>query len=78
MNTLPTSGSYDGWRILRSDAGRLWATRERPFDRAAEMAGACRTVDGDDLGQLYAKIAQQERIADELLSKSESAARGDG
>ncbi|MEU8176455.1 hypothetical protein AB0C14_26590 [Microbispora hainanensis] len=74
MNTLPTPGSHDGWRILRSDAGRLWATRERPFDRAAEMAGACRTVDGDDLGQLKAEIMRQERIAGTLVSGSNGAA----
>ncbi|NJP27623.1 hypothetical protein FLW53_26110 [Microbispora sp. SCL1-1] len=67
-------GSHDGWRILRSDAGRLWATRERPFDRAAEMAGACRTVDADDLGQLKAEIMRQERIASALVSGSNNAA----
>lgn len=74
MNTLPKPESHDGWRILRSDAGRLWATRERPFDRAAEMAGACRTVDGDDLGQLQAAIMRQERIAGALVSGSKGAA----
>ncbi|MEN3533883.1 hypothetical protein AAH991_02115 [Microbispora sp. ZYX-F-249] len=77
MNRLPEPRSHDGWRILRSDAGRLWATRDRPFGRAAEMAGAFRTVDADDLGQLHAKIAQQERIADTALSGSEGIARSD-
>ncbi|TQS20721.1 hypothetical protein [Microbispora hainanensis] len=74
MNTLPKPGSHDGWRILRSDAGRLWATRERPFDRAAEMAGACRTVDADDLGQLQAEITRQERIAGTLVPEGKGAA----
>jgi hypothetical protein len=40
---------FAGWRIMRSDAGRWWATRERPFPRAVEDAGAYRTVDADDL-----------------------------
>lgn len=77
VNTLPEPRSHDGWRILRSDAGRLWATRERPFPRAAEMAGAFRTVDADNFGQLHAEIAQQERIADAALSGSERTARSD-
>ncbi|OPG13116.1 hypothetical protein [Microbispora sp. GKU 823] len=77
MNTLPEPQLHDGWRILRSDAGRLWATRERPFDLAAERAGAFRTVDGDDLAQLHAEIAQQERTAHAALSGSEGTARSD-
>ncbi|MEU7912526.1 hypothetical protein [Microbispora bryophytorum] len=52
------------WRIWRSDAGRWWATRERPFDVAAEEAGAHRTVDGDDLDELRRVIAEQESLAD--------------
>ncbi|KAB8185259.1 hypothetical protein [Microbispora catharanthi] len=70
MNTLPESHVHPGWRILRSDTGRLWATRERAFDRAAEMAGAFRTVDADDLGRLRARIEQQERIAHAVGSRS--------
>ncbi|WP_405086347.1 hypothetical protein [Microbispora sp. NBC_01389] len=49
---------------MRSDAGRLWASREQPFPPAAEEAGACRTVDGDDLRELCQAIAQQESIAE--------------
>jgi len=52
-----------GWRIWRSDAGRWWATRIRPFTAAAEAAGAARTVDGDDLAELCRAIAEQERLA---------------
>ncbi len=52
-----------GWRIFTSDTGRLWATRERPFDEAAEHAGANRTVDGDDRTELHLAIAEQESIA---------------
>jgi hypothetical protein len=50
---------------MRSDAGRLWATRERPFPRAVEDAGAHRTVDADDLVGLCQVIAQQEGIAEQ-------------
>lgn len=52
-----------GWRVMRSDAGRLWATRERPFNAPAEEAGAFRTVDGDDLPELCRVIAEQESLA---------------
>ncbi|XVQ83177.1 hypothetical protein ACQP2K_30685 [Microbispora siamensis] len=53
-----------GWRIMRSDAGRWWATRERRFGRAAEGAGAARCVDADDELGLVRAIAEQESIAD--------------
>jgi len=53
-----------GWRVWRSDAGRLWATRERQFGRAAEYAGACRTVDADDEIGLAKAIAEQESRAE--------------
>lgn len=52
------------WSVWRSDAGRFWATRERPFSVVAEAAGAHRTVDGDDLGELCRVIAEQESLAD--------------
>ncbi|MFI9572095.1 hypothetical protein ACIG5D_11745 [Microbispora rosea] len=57
--TAPT----EGWRVMTSDRGRLWATRERPFPAAAEEAGAARTVDGDDLAELCRVIAEQESLA---------------
>ncbi|MFF4124201.1 hypothetical protein ACFYYP_11795 [Microbispora rosea] len=53
----------EGWRVMTSDRGRLWATRERPFPAAAEEAGAARTVDGDDLAELCRVIAEQESLA---------------
>ncbi|WP_307848687.1 hypothetical protein [Microbispora oryzae] len=49
---------------MRSDAGRLWATRERPFPLAVEEAGAFRTVDADDLLGLCQAIAAQESSAE--------------
>ncbi|SET23715.1 hypothetical protein [Nonomuraea wenchangensis] len=59
------SSVFAGWRIMRSDAGRFWATRERPFPRAVEDAGAHRTVDADDLVRLCQAIAEQEGIAEQ-------------
>ncbi|WP_147943196.1 hypothetical protein [Microbispora sp. CSR-4] len=56
---------FAGWRIMRSDAGRLWATRERPFPAAVEEAGAHRTVDADDLVELCQVIAVQEGLAEQ-------------
>lgn len=52
-----------GWRILMSDAGRYWATREQQFTREQMAAGAARTVDGDTLPELCRAIAEQEAIA---------------
>lgn len=59
-----TTASAGGWRLMTSDRGRFWATRERPFSPAAEAAGAARTVDGDDLTELCRVIAEQESLAD--------------
>ncbi|XVQ83796.1 hypothetical protein ACQP2K_33925 [Microbispora siamensis] len=59
-----TGTEFAGWRIMRSDAGRFWASREQPFSPAAEEAGACRTVDADDLRELCQAIAHQESLAE--------------
>ncbi|MEV7966306.1 hypothetical protein AB0O34_10025 [Sphaerisporangium sp. NPDC088356] len=53
-----------GWHIFRSDKGRLWATRDRPFSDAEDKAGAWRTVDADDELALAREIAKQESIAE--------------
>ncbi len=58
------NGPQPGWRVFTSDVGRLWATREQPFDRAAQYEGAWRTVDGDDEIALARAIAEQESRAD--------------
>lgn len=63
---------FAGWRIMRSDAGRLWASREQPFPVTAEEAGACRTVDGDDLRELGEAIAQQESVAAQAAPRQEN------
>lgn len=63
---------------MRSDAGRLWASRVRPFSVAAEAAGAWRTVDADDLRELGLAIAEQESIAEEVAQVLENGtAQGD-
>jgi hypothetical protein len=64
LKAPPTRSEVAGWRIWRSDIGRYWATRSRPFGRAAEEAGATRTVDGDNLPQLCHSIAEQESRAE--------------
>lgn len=52
-----------GWRLWRSDAGRFWATRERPFTGPQMEAGAERTVDADTPDELAEKVAAQEARA---------------
>jgi hypothetical protein len=69
LRAEPAGEQVPGWRIFQSDKGRLWATREKPYDEAAEKAGAWRTVDADDELQLCRAIAEQESIA-ELASVS--------
>ncbi|MFJ2028603.1 hypothetical protein [Streptosporangium sp. NPDC087985] len=54
-----------GWRVILSDAGRLWASREHPFSPAAFHAGAERTVDADTIDALRAATDRQESIAQE-------------
>ncbi|WP_433500238.1 hypothetical protein ACQP1K_08005 [Sphaerimonospora sp. CA-214678] len=58
-----TMAAIPGWRIMRSDAGRLWASREQPFLEAVEKAGAARTVDGDTPDELATAVAAQEDLA---------------
>ncbi|MGW5259722.1 hypothetical protein ACWEQG_02025 [Microbispora sp. NPDC004025] len=53
-----------GWRIWQSDAGRWWATRDRPFTAPQMKAGAERTVDADEADQLTEKVAVQEARAE--------------
>ncbi|WP_235558001.1 hypothetical protein [Sphaerimonospora mesophila] len=57
---------------MRSDEGRLWASRERPFPVAAEAAGACRTVDADDLRELGLAISAQESLAEQTTPEQEN------
>lgn len=50
-----------GWRVIRSDAGRLWASRVQPFPGEGEWDGPpFRTVDADTFEQLRAEVARQE------------------
>ncbi|MEV6984893.1 hypothetical protein AB0M95_27030 [Sphaerisporangium sp. NPDC051017] len=52
-----------GWRAFRSNTGRWWATRERPWPRSVAGTGVERTVDGDDEIALARAIAEQEARA---------------
>ena len=62
-STTPEPTTIPGWRLILSDAGRLWASREEPFSLAAFHAGAERTVDGDSLAALRAETDRQEAFA---------------
>ncbi|GHE37589.1 hypothetical protein GCM10017673_45050 [Streptosporangium violaceochromogenes] len=53
-----------GWRVIRSDAGRFWASRVEPFPGETEWyAPPYRTVDGDTFEQLRAEVERQEEAA---------------
>ncbi|GHE39815.1 hypothetical protein GCM10017673_47710 [Streptosporangium violaceochromogenes] len=60
----PTEPVIPGWRVMRSDAGRYWASREKPFDDDGEWYDPpFRTVDGDTFEQLRAETERQEEVA---------------
>ncbi|MFI6458306.1 hypothetical protein ACIBF6_43015 [Streptosporangium amethystogenes] len=59
-----------GWRLILSDAGRLWASREEPFCALAFHAGAERTVDADSLEALRAETDRQETIAQQARQRA--------
>ncbi|GGP97890.1 hypothetical protein GCM10010140_30010 [Streptosporangium pseudovulgare] len=53
-----------GWRIIRSDAGRFRASRERPFAEGSRWDGPpYRTVDADTFEELRAEVIRQEEAA---------------
>ncbi|MGW4664159.1 hypothetical protein [Streptosporangium sandarakinum] len=53
-----------GWRIIRSDAGRFWASRELPFAEGSRWDGPpYRTVDADTFEELRAEVIRQEEAA---------------
>ncbi|GII86200.1 hypothetical protein Ssi03_41900 [Sphaerisporangium siamense] len=51
------------WRVFRSDAGRLWATRVPPFPSSKWKFGVEPMVDADDLVSLARVMAEQESRA---------------
>ncbi|WP_326646338.1 hypothetical protein OG884_17065 [Streptosporangium sp. NBC_01755] len=59
-----------GWRLILSDAGRLWASREQPFPLVAFHAGAERTVDADTLEALRSETDRQETIAQQAQEQA--------
>ncbi len=61
--TTPVS-TIPGWRVIRSDAGRYWASREQPFPGdTAWGRPPFRTVDADTFGDLKAEVDRQEAAA---------------
>ncbi|GII79115.1 hypothetical protein Sru01_40970 [Sphaerisporangium rufum] len=58
----------DGWSAFRSDTGRWWATRDRPFSEAESKTDAHRTVDADDKAALTLEIVEQENRAAQAVS----------
>ncbi|WP_030917621.1 hypothetical protein [Streptosporangium amethystogenes] len=69
-STTPEPTTIPGWRLILSDAGRLWASREEPFSLAAFHAGAERTIDADSLEALRAETDRQEAIAQEANAQA--------
>ncbi|MEV4377263.1 hypothetical protein [Streptosporangium sp. NPDC049248] len=69
-SATPESTTIPGWRLILSDAGRLWASREKPFSPAAFHAGAERTVDADSLEALRAETDRQEAIAQQAQEQA--------
>lgn len=68
QTTTPQT-TIPGWRLILSDAGRLWASRKEPFSAVAFEAGAERTVDADTLDALRAETERQEAIAREAIAR---------
>lgn len=58
---------FPKWTIRRSDVGRYWATREE----SRLQPGCLVTVDADDLHDLEAKLAYQERLRAQLRGARE-------
>ncbi|MEV8636594.1 hypothetical protein AB0395_33620 [Streptosporangium sp. NPDC051023] len=69
--TAAPSQAIPGWRIIRSDAGRYWASRERPFP-ADTLWGdpPFRTVDADTFDDLRAEVDRQEEVAARIASRA--------
>ena len=62
-----------GWRVMLSDAGRYWATRERPFpndvtEESLSSSPPFRTVDGDTFDELLDEVHRQEKAAARKVS----------
>ncbi|WP_084960277.1 hypothetical protein [Thermoactinospora rubra] len=53
---------YPRWSIWQSDLGRWWATRRGGLDGEAINRGCSTTVDADDLEQLTARLAAEEKL----------------
>ncbi|MGW4423434.1 hypothetical protein [Streptosporangium sp. NPDC004631] len=70
-SAMPESATsmIPGWRVVRSDAGRYWASRVRPFTtEQLNRTDAYRTVDADTFDGLRAEAARQEEAAEAVTS----------
>ncbi|MGW4421647.1 hypothetical protein [Streptosporangium sp. NPDC004631] len=73
----PTGPAIPGWRVIRSDAGRFWASRVEPFPCETEWyAPPFRTVDGDTFEQLRAEVERQEEAAGRVPAQETAWAEG--
>ncbi|MEV8636493.1 hypothetical protein AB0395_33085 [Streptosporangium sp. NPDC051023] len=73
--TSPTpTETIPGWRVIVSDAGRYWASRERPFPPSATRgpldAPPFRTVDADTFDELLDEVHRQEQLAERATRKT--------
>lgn len=65
------SPTIPGWRVILSDTGRFWASREAPFSGKSEWhAPPFRTADGDTFEELRAEVERQEEVARNLEAVS--------
>jgi hypothetical protein len=56
-------GTFPGWHVWRSSAGRWWATRTGTVLRREDLgAGRVMTVDADDLESLRSELANQSKL----------------
>ncbi|MFG1961273.1 hypothetical protein [Nonomuraea sp. NPDC049028] len=59
--------TFPGWRIWRSSAGRLWATRNGRHLSLYEVDhGLYQTVDADDIAQLAEQLRGQDAVEQAL------------
>ncbi|ACZ91742.1 hypothetical protein [Streptosporangium roseum] len=59
-----------GWRVICSDAGRYWASREKPFPGKTSWGRPpFRTVDADTFDDLRVEVERQESAAQEAAGQ---------
>ncbi|WP_326642795.1 hypothetical protein OG884_05570 [Streptosporangium sp. NBC_01755] len=61
----------DIWQIMRSDAGRWWATRHKPIAGVEDVVGCSRTVDADTPAKLSQRFAEQAKLIQQAADITE-------